>query len=306
MRLTYDRAVAGAPPSVVVKISSSDALYRKIGDFYHAYDREFAFYAEIAGESPIRLPQCFARVHDGESSAHVLVLEDLGALDAGDEAAGMTPVEAVATVETIGRFHAYWWESPKSAATAWMPQRNLSPARYRAAWPKFREVIAPLLPASAAVLGDFVHEHVETLLDSLERPPHTIAHSDFRADNLLFDRSSTQDPVVVVDWQLAIRSRGIMDVARLVCGSLHPGDRAAHEGDLLARWHDALLAGGVKGYSLTQARDDYRKAVLLCLYYPVTIHEAEEAAGKRGCALAHAQIERYFRAADDHRADVVL
>jgi hypothetical protein len=36
----------------------------------------------------------------------------------------------------------------------------------------------------------------------------------------------------------------------------------------------------------------------MCLYYPVTIHEAEEAAGARGTALAHAQIERFFAAAD--------
>jgi hypothetical protein len=36
----------------------------------------------------------------------------------------------------------------------------------------------------------------------------------------------------------------------------------------------------------------------MCLYYPVTIHEAEEAAGPRGAAPAHAQIERNFAAAE--------
>jgi hypothetical protein len=66
---------------------------------------------------------------------------------------------------------------------------------------------------------------------------------------------------------------------------------------LLQRWHESLLQGGVQNYSFVQALQAYRTAALICLYYPVTIHEAEEAAGRRGAALAQAQIERFFVAA---------
>jgi hypothetical protein len=131
----------------------------------------------------------------------------------------------------------------------------------------------------------------------MEERPHTIAHSDFRADNLLFDAPGQPDPVVAVDWQLAIRGRGALDVARLLCGSVSSEDRAACEMDVLRQWHRTLEAGGVKGYSFPQALQDYRLGALLCLYFPVTIHEAEEGAGNRGVALAGAQIVRFFTAA---------
>src|SRR5262249_59825465 len=122
-------------------------------------------------------------------------------------------------------------------------------------------------------------------------------HSDYRADNLLFDAPSRPDPVVVLDWQLAIRSRGALDVARLLCGSMSSPDRAACEMGVLRQWHQTLEAGGVKGYSFQQALQDYKLGALLCLYFPVTIHEAEEGAGKRGRALADVQIKRFFTAA---------
>ena len=172
--------------------------------------------------------------------------------------------------------------------------RNIQPPRYRECWPRFRHTVGTLLPASALALGEMVGDRLDGLLLALEEPPHTVVHSDYRADNLLFDVPSRPDPVVVVDWQLAIRSRGILDVARLLCGSLSAQHRAACEMVALRRWHQTLESGGVTAYSFQQALRDYRLGALLCLYFPVTIHEAEEAAGRRGAALADAQIRRFL------------
>ncbi len=297
LNLSYDFPEPAAPDSVVVKISSAEETYRRIGNFYRAYEREFCFYESVATRSPIRLPRCWGREADAETGAHVLILEDLSSLTPGDQVCGLTPLQAKATLETIGQFHAHWWESPELDSFDWMPNRNIQPARFRAAWPKCRATFAAQLPESAIVLGDELNERLESLLAEVERRPHTIVHSDFRADNLLFDPASRTQPVVVLDWQLAIRSQGVLDVARLLCGSLSPHDRAACEMGLLQRWHESLLQGGVQNYSFVQALQAYRTAALICLYYPVTIHEAEEAAGRRGAALAQAQIERFFVAA---------
>jgi hypothetical protein len=243
---------------------------------------------------------------DQSADAYLLVLEDLGALTPGDQVAGLTPAQALAAAETVGRLQARWWQTPALEALEWMPRRNIQPERYRQFWPRFKQTIGPLLPASALALGEKVGEHLEGLLRAMEERPHTIAHSDFRADNLLFDAPSLPDPVVVVDWQLAIRSRGVLDVARLLCGSVPSADRAACEMLVLRRWHQTLEAGGVKGYPFEQALHDYRMGALLCLYYPVTIHEAEEAAGRRGVALADAQIKRFFTAALELGAERAL
>ena len=291
---------------MVVKIPSGDGAYRGIGDRYHAYEREVRFYGAVAPGSPIRLPRCFYRGMDKPADAYLLVLEDLGALTPGDQVTGLTPAQALAAVEAIGTLHACWWEAPALEALDWMPHRNVQPARYRELWPRFQQTIGPLLPASALALGERVGGQLEGLLRALEERPHTIVHSDYRADNLLFGDPSRPDFVVVVDWQLAIRSRGVLDVARLLCGSMPSPDRAACELPILRRWHQTLEAGGVKGYSFRQALHDYKTGALLCLYFPVTIHEAEEGAGRRGAALADAQIKRFFTAALELGAECVL
>src|SRR5262245_26505977 len=253
LHLTFDHDEGGAPPSVVVKVPSREPAYRQIGDRYHAYEREIRFYGDVAPGSAIRLPRCFFRGMDPAADAYLLVLEDLGVLTAGDQVQGLTQPQAQAAVETIGRLQAAWWETPALEALDWMPRRNIQPARYRQFWPRFRRTAGPLLPEPALALGEEVGAHLDELLRAVEGRPHTIVHFDFRADNLLFDAPSRPDPVVVVDWQLAIRSRGALDVARLLCGSLSPQDRAACEIAVLRRWHQTLEAGGVRGYSFRQA-----------------------------------------------------
>jgi hypothetical protein len=306
LHLTYDHDEGGAPSSVVVKVPSSEAAYRQIGDRYNAYEREIRFYGDVAPSSPVRLPRCFYRGMDRAAGTYLLVLEDLGALTAGDQVLGLSQPQARAAVEAIGRLHARWWETPALEALDWMPHRNIQPARYRQFWPRFRQTIGPLLPAPALALGEKVGDHLDGLLRTMEGRPHTIVHSDYRADNLLFDAPSRPDPVVVVDWQLAIRGRGALDVARLLCGSMSSQDRAACEMVVLRQWHQTLEAGGVRGYSFRQTLHDYKLAALLCLYFPVTIHEAEEGAGTRGAALADAQIKRFFTAAVELEAASVL
>ena len=94
-----------------------------------------------------------------------------------------------------------------------MPRRTFSLC-YHAAWPRFRDVVGPHLPPAAIALGERLGVHLERLLGEIERQPQTIVHSDFRADNLLFDALSCPHPVVILDWQLAIRGMGALDVAR--------------------------------------------------------------------------------------------
>jgi hypothetical protein len=131
--LTYDRPETTAPASLVIKVSSSEAKYLQIGNFYDAYEREFHFYDKVAPHTPIRLPRCFGQEVDPTSKTHVLLLEDLSSLATGDQVAGLTPAHALAAIESIGRFHAAWWEQPSLETLAWMPHRNIQPARYQAA-----------------------------------------------------------------------------------------------------------------------------------------------------------------------------
>ena len=77
------------------------------------------------------------------------------------------------------------------------------------------------------------------LLASLATPPSTLAHGDYRADNMFFDDDGS---VVLFDFQVIGESTPAGDLAYFVTGSLAPATASEIEQALYERW---LRAPGV-------------------------------------------------------------
>ncbi|MDH3739145.1 MAG: phosphotransferase, partial [Alphaproteobacteria bacterium] len=92
---------------------------------------------------------------------------------------------------------------------------------------------------------------------------------DARHENLLFDPTDESVPPYVVDWQFVARGRGMMDVAYYLTQSGPTEVAAAHESELVARYHDELCRSGVQEYSLEDCWQDYRRFAYYALVYPV-------------------------------------
>ena len=104
--------------------------------------------------------------------------------------------------------------------------------------------------------------------------------------------------VVLLDWQLANRSLGTIDVARLLGGSEPAAERRGHQVEVCAAWHEALVAGGVRDYDFAAALDDFRLAVLYCLFIPVKgFYLAGAEPGVRTGRLLDAMAERFYASA---------
>ena len=54
--------------------------------------------------------------------------------------------------------------------------------------------------------GDRFTELLPNIVSRLSEPPFTLSHGDYRADNFFF---GDDDDLVVCDWQLIDRSRGV-------------------------------------------------------------------------------------------------
>ena len=91
-------------------------------------------------------------------------------------------------------------------------------------------------------------------------------HGDFRADNLFF---ADDGSVAAVDFQLVGTGRGAYDLAYFVTQSLAPDGRRRPRAALFDRWIAGLVAAGVPEADLDGAWEDYRRAALFCLVYPV-------------------------------------
>ena len=86
-------------------------------------------------------------------------------------------------------------------------------------------------------------------LDQMTQSPETLCHGDYRPDNLFYGDDSSGRPLVVCDWQGPGRAPAVVDAAYFITGSLEPEDRRSREMELLRRYHNHLLEGGVRDYS---------------------------------------------------------
>ena len=121
--------------------------------------------------------------------------------------------------------------------------------------PSFFERFAKWLDPEHQALVERVIPHVTNIVDAYDGP-RTLAHGDYRLDNMLFTEGATAP--MIVDWQTAAWGPPAADVALFLGGSLTTEARRAHWGELLDTYHQALVAEGITSYSREQLEHDVR------------------------------------------------
>jgi aminoglycoside/choline kinase family phosphotransferase len=210
----------------------------------------------------VRAPRCWYVDHDPESDAFVLLLEDLSPAVQGDQLAGCAVDQAAVAVEELPRLHAPRWDDPKLADIPWLNRGGDDSAAFTAQligslYPGFRERYADRLDADVLEMGD---RFLPQLLPYMtgRSGPKTVAHGDYRLDNLLFGTEAGGYPVAVVDWQTVTYGPGISDLSYFLGAGLVTEDRRAHEEALVRSYHEGLLASGVGGLSWDDCWTWYR------------------------------------------------
>jgi hypothetical protein len=302
--LDYDREEKDAPKSVVVKIEpESDTLHR-FGDELNAFQREIRFYKEVARNVPIRLPILYFSVD--EPPAYSMVMEDLSSYTPGDQVIGMHTGQVMATVENLAKLQAKYWNNIALEQLKWMPTTNGIGIDYQEKWESFVEHFGSFVDIKGLEVGERLGKSIPWLEEEIEKRPKTIVHTDLREDNLLFGDPNSDDAVLILDWQLAIRSIGVFDVARIIGGSELPSERSGHQLEVLRCWYDALIREGVRGYSWEEAVHDFRLGALQLLCFPVHFHVGFIGCEGRTMELTEAICRRVFSSAVEIDAVSVL
>jgi hypothetical protein len=290
----------GCPPTVVVKVPALDEAAVFTSTILRMYIREARFFGELAHEAPVRVPGCHHAAVDEETSGFVVVMEDLGALRAVDQLDGMGVADAERAVDDLARWHAHWWGRAGGLTQAGLAVSLADPIYpavlpmvFAEGWDKVTaamEVAAPILE-----VGPRFSDAMAGLLADLAASPATLIHGDYRADNLFFDDDGS---VALLDFQLLGEGSAAYDLAYFVTQSLSADVAAVHERELFDRWEERLRESGVPAGDLDGMWDDYRKAALFCLVYPIVASRGMDFEDPRQLELVRLMNQRFARAVD--------
>ena len=302
MSALYRVRLSGArcPETLVVKLPALAEESVFTSTVLRMYLREAAFFGELAEQAPVRVPACHHATIDPETSEFVLVMEDLGGLRVVDQVLGMEIGDAEQAVDGLAAWHATWWgrglELAERGVTVSLGDpiyKAVLPTVFAEGWDKLGRELT--IPDAIKEVGPRWSDAMPRLVDDLATEPTTMVHGDWRADNLLFQPDGS---VAALDFQLIGTARGTYDLAYFITQSLDRADAAQHERSLFDRWVRAVEAAGAPPEDNATAWDDYRRAALFCLVYPVVAWRGMDAGDPRQVDLATTMLDRFDRAAD--------
>jgi hypothetical protein len=175
-----------------------------------------------------------------------------------------------AIVTALARAHAAWWNDQRLGnPLGRMPDAAFF-QRFPEMFAKFCDDVGDRLTPDRRELYRRLLEATPRLSRRFDQRQHlTITHGDAHAWNFLLPREGVSGAACVFDWDSWRVGMGADDLVYLMAIHWYPERRVRLEKLLLDRYHDALLADGVSGYSRDMLRDDYRLATLFHILTPL-------------------------------------
>jgi Ecdysteroid kinase-like family len=259
VRLQWAERGTGGRESVVVKLAASDQMSRSTGVGLGIYEREICFYREVAPRVGGALARCYFAAYDPGDGWFTLVIEDAAPAVQGDQIAGCNVEEARLALRELARLQAPVWNDNELAAAGWLNQPPVvNEAIVEQLARRFLERYDARLARDHRALVERFVPHVEGWLAD-RRAPFSIAHGDYRLDNLLFGATDSTRPLTVVDWQTVSWGPPLLDASYFLGSGLSVDDRRSHEESLVHEYHDSLLALGIDRFGWDDCWQEYRR-----------------------------------------------
>ncbi len=327
LKPSFDRPRDGAPASLVAKLPTFVEWPPELTPLIDLlYTTEIQWYRNLRDRCPLAVPEFIWAGMDAPNHRYCLLLEDMGSLRIADQVASCSAEDAHLIVRELGRMHAAHWNDDTALGHEWLPGLQLmamfSQMVYVGGWEKFWRHLGDALPPEFEAVGAAIGPAMGALLALLEEDGRTLVHGDYRLENFMF---RPDGGLVVLDWQLAHSGGGAQDLAYFISQNLTTEARREQQESLLDAYHDALVRGGVSGYTREQLLRDYRAGLLVAMTIPVngvrTLDDVTESGGgeltaeqralldqalESGLKLVTAMSERNIAAIFDNDAHLLL
>lgn len=261
LRVEHDGPVT-LPKRWFVKLPSLSLRARAITALPRLLPTEVRFYHELAAVIPVNKPQVLAAASRfGKGST--LVINDVAEVHAVPGRAGdaLSLAQARAVIGQLARCHAYFIRKVKrDPAFLWLagPIRRLEDGLGTA-------LAVPLMKRGLLLAADIVpvalHKpalhyacHRKAIMRYLSAGKPTLIHHDCHPGNLFWQ----DEQPGLLDWQMVRLGEAISDISYFLATALLPETRRMHELELLAFYHQLMLAEGAMEVNFTELMTRYR------------------------------------------------
>ena len=248
-RVVFNEELATGVSSVVVKVPSQNENSRNASRATRCYELETSFYANLREHVDVAAPACLHVRYDAVADDFVLVLEDIVGAAQGDQISGATVEQAESAIDQLISLHTPLWGSKKLDQFAWLPRHSATNAAstsqlLQAMFPSFAQRFAGPVSQEIIALGERLVANIDRYYAAFPEVL-TVAHRDFRLDNLLFTKNGDFFDVKVVDWQTVGAMPGASDLGYFIGASFGVDDRRNNEQSLVRRYCAGLQAHNI-------------------------------------------------------------
>ena len=291
------------PATMIAKIPTQEAKSKMIMEAFWNYERENRLYEEILPQIPLRIPRCYYSDFDrgkGEKwmnkaygrykslpkslvglyfilvglknlrqkRQYILLLEDIGHLEQTPQVEGCSIEDAKIVMKPLGIYHASMWESPL-LKKYWLKDHADFSNMIAFLSNRWQPIIKKTHPGKVTpkmqAFFDWLKKNNKKLDAYTRNRPHTLIHTDYRLDNIFFDRKNNE--IAVIDWQACCPGMGLFDTAFFILNNCTTPLNEEQTEELVSVYHQGLVEGGVKNYSLDECMCDYPYGLLLAMRY---------------------------------------
>jgi hypothetical protein len=241
--LTYDGDY-GAPSTLIAKLPATDETARSMAGALGAYNHEVMFYRHLASRTDMRTPLIYANEINAEGTEFVTLMEDLAPAQPGSQLVGESFEHTRLALREAAKLAAAFYGDEAIGGLDYVTSPKDGGAQggklMQQCWPGFVDRFGHGISSECIAFGEHYverHTHFVTRFDGRK----TLAHGDFRCENVLFGR----DQATIVDWQTVAESSALTDAAYFLGGSVEIARRREWERELIGLYAEWLDAAGV-------------------------------------------------------------
>lgn len=268
-----DRVSSNVPVSIELKDGSrSDywikGYFTELGQaFRQAGVPEAMFYRELAESSHLRTLRPVYTEVDAESSANVVITEDVRRTGAEflDARSPYHPEQVAESLSQLALLHAGTWLQPVGRSP-WLTTRLTSYTLARGEKEiasNFEGPIGARVPENVRDARRLYRAYEQVAQDAVDATPWCVIHGDPHIGNMFLDGEGRP---CFLDWQLVQRGPWYLDVGYHLAAALEVEDRRRTENALVEHYFSELAKHGIEPPSVQEAWDGISRGFIHGFY----------------------------------------